>query len=75
MKALVGKIVSIKMEKTVVIERIVWRTHPLYKKKMKKDRRIKAHAEMPLAVGDTVKFTATRPLSKEKHYKVIEKIT
>lgn len=75
MKAQTGIIVSVGMKNTVVIEREITTKHALYKKIIKRNRRIKAHNELPLVVGDIVSYTQTRPISKEKHYKVLEKIT
>lgn len=74
MKALVGKVVSTKMQKTVVVEIETSRAHPLYKKVVKKKKRFKAHNEgLKLKVGDKVKIVQTRPVSKEKHFKVVKK--
>lgn len=69
-----GKVISDKMEKTVVVE--VERTflHPRYKKPLTKGTRLKAHDERGAKVGDTVVLAPTRPLSKEKRWKVIEVI-
>lgn len=72
-KIIKGKVVSNKMDKTVVVEveRLV--KHKLYKKSIK--RRTKFYAHDPnnaCKIGDTVKITMTRPLSKLKRYKVIE---
>ena len=75
MKALTGTVVSTKMDQTVVIERTLCRPHPIYKKAIKRQRRIKAHSQLPLNVGDKVKFVSSKPLSKEKHHRVIEKIS
>lgn len=75
MKTLIGRVVSTKMAKTVVIERTISRVHPLYKKKISRERRIKAATSIGLEVGDTVRFEETRPISKDKHFRVIEKIT
>ena len=74
MKHIIAKVVSIKMKDTVVVERELKRAHPLYKKILKKNVRLKAHNELPLAIGDTVKLVSIRPLSKEVHYKVLEKM-
>lgn len=68
----VGKVVSDKMQKTVVvaIERFV--QHPLYKKGVKNTVKFKAHDENNEAhIGDTVQIMQTRPLSKEKCWRVI----
>lgn len=74
MKNILGKVVSVKMAKTVVVEVERQRVHPLYKKIMKKSSRFKVHNEDDsLKVGDIVKIVETRPKSKEKHYKVVGK--
>ncbi|MEN6564953.1 MAG: 30S ribosomal protein S17 [Veillonellales bacterium] len=72
-KTRIGKIVSDKMEKTVVVavERLV--QHPLYKKAVKHTIKFKAHDENNEShVGDTVKLMETRPLSKDKRWRVVE---
>lgn len=72
-KVKIGKVVSDKMEKTVVVtvERLV--QHPLYKKSVKQTTRFKAHDENNEShIGDTVKIMETRPLSKDKRWRVIE---
>lgn len=75
MQTLQGIVISNKMPKTVVVERTLTRAHPLYKKIIRSRQRIKAHTEIPLVVGDVVKLVAVRPISKDKHYKVVEKVT
>lgn len=72
-KTRIGKVVSDKMQKTVVVavERLV--QHPLYKKAMKETIKFKAHDENNDAhIGDTVEIMETRPLSKDKRWRVIE---
>ena len=72
-KARTGKVVSDKMQKTVVvaIERRV--PHPMYGKMMTRTTRLKAHDEQNSAkVGDTVRIVETRPLSKDKRWRVVE---
>ena len=72
-KTRVGKVVSDKMQKTVVvqIERRV--PHPVYGKMVTRTKRLKAHDEENMAkTGDTVRITETRPLSKDKRWRVIE---
>lgn len=74
-KVKMGKVVSDKMDKTVVIaiERLV--QHPLYKKAIKKTVRFKAHDENNDShVGDIVSVMETRPLSKDKRWRVVEVI-
>lgn len=71
-KTRIGKVVSDKMDKTVVVavERLV--QHPLYKKAMKQTIKFKAHDENnECHTGDTVEIMETRPLSKEKRWRVI----
>jgi len=72
-KTRVGKVVSDKMQKTVVVavERLV--QHPLYKKAVKKTVKFKAHDENNDAhIGDIVEVMETRPLSKEKCWRVVK---
>ena len=72
-KTRVGKVVSDKMDKTVVViveDRVA---HPIYKKIIKRTYRLKAHDEMnECGVGDTVRVMETRPLSKDKRWRVVE---
>ena len=71
-KLLTGTVVSTKMEKTVVVsvDRIM--QHPIYKKTIKRSKRYKAHNEdTQIKEGDTVQIQETRPLSKDKRFKVI----
>ncbi len=70
-----GAVVSDKMTKTVVVEINRLRKHPKYKKYFKITKRYKAHDEKgEYHVGDKVLIQETRPLSKEKRWKVISKI-
>ncbi|MBQ8682316.1 MAG: 30S ribosomal protein S17 [Selenomonadales bacterium] len=72
-KVRIGKVVSDKMDKTVVVavERLV--QHPLYKKPVKNTKRYKAHDENnECKLGDTVAMMETRPLSKDKRWRVTE---
>ncbi len=70
-KTKVGIIVSAKMQKTVVVEVETRGRHPLYKKVLTHTRRFKAHDEAGEAkLGDTVLIASTRPLSKEKRWRV-----
>ena len=72
-KTRVGKVVSDKMDKTVVIAIEDNVKHPLYKKIIKKTVKIKAHDENnECRVGDRVEVMETRPLSKEKRWRVVE---
>jgi small subunit ribosomal protein S17 len=72
-KSRIGLVVSDKMQKTVVvaIERRV--QHPVYGKMVRKTTRLKAHDEENSAkTGDTVRIMETRPLSKDKRWRVVE---
>ncbi len=76
-KVRTGVVSSNKMEKTVVVT-IERRTqHPLYGKVVIRTNKFKAHDELSCDIGDTVEIMETRPLSKEKHWRVtriIEKV-
>jgi len=72
-KIRVGKVVSDKMDKTVVvvIERLV--KHPQYKRYVRRRSRFKVHDEKnECKEGDTIRFMETRPLSKEKRWRFVE---
>ena len=69
----VGKVVSDKMDKTVVVAISDRVAHPLYKKIVGRTYKLKAHDENnTCGVGDTVKVMETRPLSKDKRWRVVE---
>ncbi len=73
-KQLQGTIVSNKMQKTVVVEVEQWAYHKKYKKRYKTHKKYKAHNEnADLKIGDKIIIEETRPISKEKRWKVIEK--
>ena len=76
-RVLRGVVTSDKMDKTIVVEIMEKKAHPLYGKKTKFSRTFKAHDEKGEAhVGDTVEIIETRKLSKDKHFrllKVVEK--
>lgn len=75
-KEYIGKVVSVGMQKTVVVSVEHIYHHPLYKKAVKKAHRFSAHSELEnLQVGDTVRIHETRPMSKTKHFMVAEKVT
>jgi len=68
-----GKVISDKMDKTVVVAVETPRRHPLYKKIIKRAVKYKAHDEKnQCKLGDTVIIVETRPLSKEKRWRVAE---
>jgi small subunit ribosomal protein S17 len=71
-KMRIGRVVSDKMDKTVVVAVETFVTHPLYKKQIKKTTKFKAHDENnECRTGDTVKIMETRPLSKDKYFRVV----
>ncbi len=70
-KTLVGKVVSNKMQKTVVVEVERTRRHPLYGKVIRVHKNYKAHDENnECQVGDQVRIVESRPYSKDKHFRV-----
>jgi len=72
-KERIGEVISDKMDKTVVVAVKREFIYPLYGKRMKKIKRIKVHDEKNRCrVGDLVKVAESRPLSKEKHWRVTE---
>ncbi len=72
-KSRLGRVVSDRMQKTVVVEVETMGRHPLYKKVVRRSRRFKAHDERGEAhVGDTVLIQETRPLSKDKRWRVVQ---
>ncbi len=74
-KQLIGKVVSDKMQKTVVVEVKKWKEFPKYKRKFKFHKKYKAHDEKGICkIGDTVLIEECRPLSKEKRWRVIKKL-
>ena len=75
-KTRTGRVVSNKMEKTVVVVVETPRRHPLYKKTIKRTTKYKAHDEKnECKLGDTVRIVETRPLSRHKRWRVAEIIT
>jgi len=72
-KTTIGKVVSNKMDKTVVVAVEDSVRHPLYNKIVKRTKTFKAHDENnACGVGDRVKVMQTRPLSKDKRFRVVE---
>ncbi|HAE36277.1 MAG: 30S ribosomal protein S17 [Candidatus Nomurabacteria bacterium GW2011_GWF2_35_66] len=71
-KVLKGVVVSDKMDKTVVVEVTRFVEHKKYGKRIKKTKNYKAHdAENAKKIGDVVEIEEVRPISKDKHFKVI----
>ena len=72
-KTRTGKVVSNKMDKTIVVAIVDNVQHPLYKKIIKRTMKLKAHDENnECHVGDIVRVMETRPLSKDKRWRVVE---
>ncbi|CAM3649538.1 MULTISPECIES: 30S ribosomal protein S17 [Saccharibacillus] len=70
-KVLVGKVVSDKMDKTIVVVVETYKKHELYHKRIKSTKKFKAHDENNEAkIGDTVRIVETRPLSKDKRWRL-----
>lgn len=68
-----GVVVSLKMQKTAVVQVSLFTPHPIYKRLIQKDKRIKADtAGLSLTIGDIVKIGQTRPISKDKHFRILE---
>lgn len=73
-KVLSGKVTSVKMQDTILVEVTRRVPHPLYKKLLRKSKQFKVDTkgqEVP-AVGKTVKIVETKPISKTKHFKLVE---
>ena len=74
-KTRTGKVVSDKMDKTIVVAVEDRVPHPLYKKIIKRTYKLKAHDENnDCRIGDRVRVMETRPLSKDKHWRLVEVI-
>lgn len=72
-KTRVGRVTSDAMDKTIVVAVERTETHPVYGRRIKRTKRMKAHDEKnECRVGDRVRVVETRPLSKEKHWMVTE---
>lgn len=72
-KTRTGRVVSDAMDKTVVVAVEMLTDHPLYKKRVRRTTKFKAHDEMnTCTIGDIVQIMETRPLSKTKRWRVIQ---
>lgn len=72
-KEQVGKVVSDKMDKTIVVAVETYKKHDLYHKRIKYTKKFKAHDENNEAkIGDVVRIMETRPLSKDKRWRLVE---
>lgn len=74
-KTFKGKVVSDKMQKTVVVAVEMPKRHPIYEKVIKDTRRFKARNEVGVKTGDEVIIEECRPFSKEVAYRVVDKIS
>lgn len=69
----IGKVVSDKMDKTIVVAVETYKKHNLYHKRIKYTKKFKAHDENNQAkIGDIVRIAETRPLSKDKNWRLVE---
>ena len=72
-QSLIGKVVSAKMQNTVSVEVTRVIAHPIYKKRIKKHKKFLSHvSEVSPKVGDVVRITSTKPISKNKRWRVSE---
>lgn len=72
-KVKVGRVYSDKMDKTITVVVEDFIAHPLYNKRVKKTKKFKAHDEENIAgIGDTVRIMETRPLSRDKRWRLVE---
>jgi small subunit ribosomal protein S17 len=72
-KVRVGRVISDKMDKTVVVQVTDRKSHALYKKVMRRRVNFKVHDETnQCGIGDLVRIMETRPISKEKHWRIVE---
>jgi small subunit ribosomal protein S17 len=68
----IGVVTSNKMDKTVTVSVVSNKRHPLYKKVYKVTKKFKAHDELnECTIGDTVEIMETRPMSKDKYFRVV----
>lgn len=72
-KSMIGTVTSDKMDKTITVSVETVKQHPLYKKTVKTNKKYKAHdASNEAKIGDVVKIMETRPLSKDKRWKLTD---
>jgi len=72
-QSLIGKVVSAKMQDTVSVEVARVIAHPVYKKRVKKHKKFLSHvSEISPKIGDVVRITSTKPISKNKRWRVSE---
>lgn len=72
-RTIMGTVVSDKMDKTIVVAVETFATHPIYGKRFKKTTKFKAHdEENTCGIGDKVRIMETRPLSRDKRWRLVE---
>ena len=72
-QSLIGKVVSAKMQNTVSVEVVREIAHPIYKKRIKKHKKFLSHvSEVSPKLGDVVRIVSTKPISKNKRWRVSE---
>lgn len=72
-KEFIGTVVSDKMEKTIIVRTMRLSKHPKYSRIIKRYNKFKVHDEKKIAkIGDTVKIQETRPISKDKRFRLLE---
>ena len=72
-KTIIGTVVSDKMDKTIVVAVETFVDHPIYKKRVRKTTKFGAHDENnECGIGDRVKLMETRPLSKDKRWRLVQ---
>lgn len=72
-KVRIGRVISDKMDKTIVVAVEDFVRHPIYNKQIKRTTKFKAHDEQNVCkTGDKVKIMETRPLSKDKRFRLVE---
>lgn len=73
---IIGTVISDRMDKTIVVQVETQKMHPQYKKFIKRRKNYKVHDETnECKLGDTVRCASTRPISKDKHFRVSEILT
>lgn len=73
MKAVVGKVVGLKMKDTAIVEVVRFYAHALYKKKVRRTKRYHVHTKDEMKIGQIVAFTQkTKPLSKTKKWQIVK---
>ena len=74
MKQLIGVVISNKTLKTATVRVDLLTVHPVYKKRLNRSQKIKAHDELGVNIGDKVIIKEVRPISKDKHFMIKEVI-